>query len=89
MADYIIPLKHPATLESVWKQAQDNHRNYSATGNDEEDLRFFTLGVAGEAGEAIDAIMAVVRIAMATGGLSNLVKKRWRDGTPLTDEVRR
>lgn len=45
-----------ATLESVWKQARENHANYSATGDREHDVRFFTLGLAGEAGEVANFV---------------------------------
>lgn len=38
-------------LSGVWDQAQRNHAAYSATGDKEHDLRFFTLGLVGEAGE--------------------------------------
>lgn len=39
------------SIESIWEQAQQNHAAYSATGDTEDDLRFFTLGLVGEAGE--------------------------------------
>lgn len=38
-------------LESVWRQARDNHETYSATGSAEDDIRFLALGLTGEAGE--------------------------------------
>lgn len=38
-------------LLSVWEQARSNHERYSATGSDEDDIRFLTLGLCGEAGE--------------------------------------
>lgn len=38
-------------LASVWQQARENHKRYSATGSHEDDIRFLTLGLTGEAGE--------------------------------------
>ena len=43
-------------LESVWQQARENHSNYSATGDSEQDIRFFALGLAGEAGEVANFV---------------------------------
>lgn len=43
-------------LREVWNQARENHRNYSATGDTEQDIRFFGLGLAGEAGEVANFI---------------------------------
>jgi NTP pyrophosphatase (non-canonical NTP hydrolase) len=40
-----------ASIAGIWKQADQNHRLYSATGSAEDDLRFLTLGLVGEAGE--------------------------------------
>lgn len=40
-----------AALVSVWGQACSNHDRYSATGDIEQDIRFFTIGLSGEAGE--------------------------------------
>lgn len=40
----------------VWAQARRNHAQYSATGSNEEDIRFFGLGLAGEAGEVANFI---------------------------------
>lgn len=45
-----------ATLESVWQQARENHKGYSATGDKEHDIRFFALGLAGEAGEVANFV---------------------------------
>ncbi len=41
---------------SVWQQAQLNHQKYSATGTQENDIRFLTLGLVGEAGELANFI---------------------------------
>lgn len=43
-------------LASVWQQARENHAAYSATGDVEQDIRFFGLGLAGEAGEVANFI---------------------------------
>lgn len=40
----------------VWQQARENHANYSATGDSEQDIRFFALGLAGEAGEVANFV---------------------------------
>lgn len=40
----------------VWQQSVSNHLNYSDTGTNEEDIRFFGLGLAGEAGEVANFI---------------------------------
>lgn len=45
------PQSIPSALEDVWNQARKNHEDYSATGDIENDIRFFALGLAGEAGE--------------------------------------
>jgi NTP pyrophosphatase (non-canonical NTP hydrolase) len=39
------------SMRNVWAQAISNHHSYSRTGDDESDVRFLTLGLAGEAGE--------------------------------------
>src|SRR5690606_7968098 len=36
--------------------ARDNHARYSATGDTEQDIRFFALGLAGEAGEVANFV---------------------------------
>jgi len=48
-----IDLDHIAgtSLAGIWDQAHQNHAKYSATGEQEQDLRFLTLGLVGEAGE--------------------------------------
>lgn len=43
-------------ISGVWKQAQDNHRRYSDTGDLENDIRFLTLGLTGEAGEVANFV---------------------------------
>ena len=43
-------------LAVVWRQARENHANYSATGDRETDIRFFALGLAGEAGEVANFV---------------------------------
>ena len=43
-------------LEEVWTQARENHAAYSDTGETEQDIRFFGLGLAGEAGEVANFI---------------------------------
>lgn len=43
-------------LADVWEQAQKNHERFSATGSDEDDIRFFALGLVGEAGEVANFI---------------------------------
>lgn len=63
-------------LEAVWAQARQNHELYSDTGSDEGDIRFFSLGIAGEGGEVLEAAMLV---AMRTAKLADKAKKRWRD----------
>lgn len=40
----------------VWAQAIENHETYSATGSVEDDIRFLTLGLAGEAGEVANFV---------------------------------
>jgi NTP pyrophosphatase (non-canonical NTP hydrolase) len=45
-----------ATLDSVWLQAEQNHRIYSDTGDHERDIQFLTLGLAGEAGEVANFV---------------------------------
>ena len=72
----------PNTVEDglfaqVWQQAQKNHEEHSATDSNANDLRFFSLGLAGEGAEVLEAAMLV---AMRTGKLADKVKKRWRDG---------
>lgn len=68
------------TLDDVWLQAATNHDTYSATGSDDEDLKFFAVGIAGEAGEMLEVLMPFIMAAVAAGRLNNLVKKKWRDG---------
>lgn len=68
------------TLDDVWLQAATNHDTYSATGSDDEDLKFFAVGIAGEAGEMLEVLMPFIMAAVASGRLANLVKKKWRDG---------
>jgi NTP pyrophosphatase (non-canonical NTP hydrolase) len=43
-------------LRDVWQQARENHRTYSDTGDKESDIRFLTLGLAGEAGEVANFV---------------------------------
>jgi NTP pyrophosphatase (non-canonical NTP hydrolase) len=43
-------------LLSVWKQAEENHREHSDTGDQENDIRFLTLGLTGEAGEVANFV---------------------------------
>jgi len=43
-------------IAAVWTQAEDNHRRYSDTGDRESDIRFLTLGLAGEAGEVANFV---------------------------------
>lgn len=43
-------------LAQVWQQARENHERYSATGDTEQDIRFFALGLAGEAGEVANFV---------------------------------
>jgi Lar family restriction alleviation protein len=43
-------------MEGIWAQAQRNHAAYSATGDTEHDIRFFTLGLVGEAGEVANFV---------------------------------
>lgn len=43
-------------IEGIWAQAQRNHAAYSATGDTEHDIRFFTLGLVGEAGEVANFV---------------------------------
>jgi NTP pyrophosphatase (non-canonical NTP hydrolase) len=43
-------------LRAVWCQARENHQRYSATGDLENDIRFFGLAIAGEAGELANFI---------------------------------
>jgi NTP pyrophosphatase (non-canonical NTP hydrolase) len=38
-------------FSDVWQQAKDNHETYSHMGDEESDIRFLALGLAGEAGE--------------------------------------
>lgn len=45
-----------ASLVGVWSQARDNHETYSATGSVQDDIRFFSLGLAGEAGEVANFV---------------------------------
>jgi NTP pyrophosphatase (non-canonical NTP hydrolase) len=45
-----------AALRDVWAQARQNHADYSATGDREQDIRFFALGLAGEAGEVANFV---------------------------------
>lgn len=45
-----------ATLADVFEQAKHNHQTYSATGSQEQDIRFFALGLAGEAGEVANFV---------------------------------
>ena len=40
-----------ACLDDVWRQAREKHVNHSATGCQEQDIRFLALALAGEAGE--------------------------------------
>lgn len=44
------------SIVDVWKQAEDNHRRYSDTGDRENDIRFLTLGLTGEAGEVANFV---------------------------------
>ncbi len=46
----------PADINDVWLQARRNHRMYSDTGDKEGDIRFLTLGLAGEAGEVANFV---------------------------------
>lgn len=46
-----ILLELATSLESVWQQARENHERHSATGSDEDDIRFLALGLTGEDGE--------------------------------------
>lgn len=49
-------VKKRASIYSVWMQARENHRRYSATGSQEGDIRFHALGLAGEAGEVANFV---------------------------------
>ena len=48
--------KGATSLDAVFEQAKFNHETYSATGSNEEDIRFFALGLAGEAGEVANFV---------------------------------
>lgn len=45
-----------AGITAVWAQAEENHRRYSDTGDQEGDIRFLTLGLTGEAGEVANFV---------------------------------
>lgn len=77
-----------ADISGVWEQAEFNHRRYSDTGGQEGDIHFLTLGLVGEAGEILDAILIAAGLSAAGGRLSNLVKKRWRDGDGHDQAIR-
>lgn len=46
----------PDAMQAVWLQARQNHASYSATGDREQDIRFFAMGLAGEAGEVANFV---------------------------------
>lgn len=73
------------TFHSIWAQAQDNHNRYSATESNEQDIRFFSLGLSGETGEALEA---AILCNVHSGKIANLVKKRQRDGQAHNAELR-
>lgn len=43
-------------FRAVWEQARHNHDTYSATGDLEQDIRFFALALSGEAGEVANFV---------------------------------
>jgi NTP pyrophosphatase (non-canonical NTP hydrolase) len=58
-ADAVLALIEPVMEENiadVWRQADENHRRYSDTGDRENDIRFLTLGLTGEAGEVANFV---------------------------------
>lgn len=75
-------------LQSVWIQAEDNHRQHSDTGDRENDIRFLTLGLTGEGGEIMEAVLDAALVVQASGKVANLVKKRWRDGDGHDEAIR-